>query len=79
MDIVRSLSERDMTLLSKETAEKILRNRIYFEGRIPDDMNSKCNGFFFIEPADHSSQTHTWLIGFELPQDKDNFVQSMQN
>ena len=42
-------------------------------------MNNRCQGFFFIEPADHSSQTHTWLIGFELPQDKDNFVMSMQN
>ena len=79
MDIVKSLSERDMTLLPKEITEKILRNRIYYEGRIPDDMNNRCQGFFFIEPADHSSQTHTWLIGFELPQDKDNFVMSMQN
>lgn len=79
MNIVKSLSERDMTLLTKETAEKILRNRVYYEGRIPDDMNSKCQGFFFIEPADHASQTHSWLIGFELPQDKDNFIISVQN
>lgn len=79
MDIVKSLSERDMTLLSKETTEKILRNRIYYEGMIPDDMNRRCQGFFFIEPADHASQTQTWLIGFELPQDKDNFVTSVHN
>jgi hypothetical protein len=56
-----------------------MRNRIYYEGRIPDDMNNKCQGFFFIEPADHASQTHSWLIGFELPQDKDNFILSVQN
>ena len=79
MDIVKSLSERDMTLLTKETSEKIMRNRIYYEGTIPDDMNNRCRGLFFIEPADQASQTHTWLIGFELPQDKDNFIMSVQN
>lgn len=79
MDRVKSLSERDMTLLSKDTTEKIIRNRIYYEGRIPEDMNNRCQGLFFVEPADHASQTMNWLIGFELPQDRDNFINSIQN